>query len=263
MTFRKFKILLRIWKNRGIKALALRVFERLKASFRQKLAFLYMRVWRPSIIQEIQKFESDNPREVFNFAASKFLGGISPGQIPEEFVPLLSILKNLKPKIVVEIGTEKGGTFFCFCKLAPPDATIISIDLPPALFGGGYPKWRVPIYRAFGKPGQTLHFIRRDSHSQETLEKLKSILNDRHIDFLFIDADHTYEGVKKDFEMYSPLVRERGIIAFHDIVEYPKEYDNQVSTFWNEIKNKYRYEEFVKDWNQRWGGIGLLYFSKE
>jgi hypothetical protein len=30
------------------------------------------------------------------------------------------------------------------------------------------------------------------------------------VDFLFIDGDHTYEGVKKDFEMYSPLVRREG-----------------------------------------------------
>jgi predicted O-methyltransferase YrrM len=43
-------------------------------------------------------------------------------------------------------------------------------------------------------------------------------LKDNKVDFLFIDADHSYEGVKKDFEMYSPLVRKGGIIAFHDII---------------------------------------------
>jgi len=42
-------------------------------------------------------------------------------------------------------------------------------------------------------------------------------------DFLFIDGDHTYEGVEGDFEMYSPLVRRGGIIAFHDIVPGPPE----------------------------------------
>ena len=36
------------------------------------------------------------------------------------------------------------------------------------------------------------------------------------IGFLFIDGDHRYEGVKKDFELYSPKVKVDGIIAFHD-----------------------------------------------
>jgi len=40
--------------------------------------------------------------------------------------------------------------------------------------------------------------------------------SDLKIDFLFIDADHSYEGVKADFEAWSPKVKEDGIIAFHD-----------------------------------------------
>ena len=37
------------------------------------------------------------------------------------------------------------------------------------------------------------------------------------LDFLFIDGDHSYDGVKADFEMYAPMVRPGGLIAFHDI----------------------------------------------
>jgi len=36
------------------------------------------------------------------------------------------------------------------------------------------------------------------------------------IDMLFIDADHSYEGVKLDFDSWYPFVRKGGIIAFHD-----------------------------------------------
>ncbi len=36
------------------------------------------------------------------------------------------------------------------------------------------------------------------------------------IRFLLIDADHSYEGVKRDFEAWSPLVAPGGLIVFHD-----------------------------------------------
>jgi predicted O-methyltransferase YrrM len=74
--------------------------------------------------------------------------------------------------------------------------------------------------------------IQGDSHSIETLRKIEGILKGRKVDFLFIDADHSYEGVKKDFEMYSPLVRKGGIIAFYDIIsDYYTRYGIKTSSW--------------------------------
>ena len=42
------------------------------------------------------------------------------------------------------------------------------------------------------------------------------VLEDIKIDLLFIDGDHSYEGVKKDFELYSQLLTPNGIIIIHD-----------------------------------------------
>lgn len=36
------------------------------------------------------------------------------------------------------------------------------------------------------------------------------------IDVLFIDGDHSYEGVKLDFELYSTIMNDNGIIMIHD-----------------------------------------------
>jgi hypothetical protein len=36
------------------------------------------------------------------------------------------------------------------------------------------------------------------------------------IDFLFIDGDHSYEGVKKDFDLYSKIISKNGMIVIHD-----------------------------------------------
>jgi predicted O-methyltransferase YrrM len=179
-------------------------------------------------------------------------------QIKEEFLELLKIFQKQNPKYILEIGTANGGSLFCFCKLAREDATIISIDLPGGKFGGGYPEWKIPIYKAFAKKNQKLYLLRNDSHSQETLEEVKKILNGNQLDFLFIDGDHSYEGVKKDFEMYSPLVRKGGIIGFHDIAP-GGEKELGVPVFWKEIKKHFDFDEFIYDINQKDHAIGILY----
>lgn len=45
------------------------------------------------------------------------------------------------------------------------------------------------------------------------------VLQDIKIDFLFIDGDHSYEGVKKDFDLYSTILAEKGVIVIHDTDE--------------------------------------------
>jgi predicted O-methyltransferase YrrM len=211
------------------------------------------------VIKILKSFSSNNPEEVFDFSWNFYNGLIRPTQVKEEFVELLKIFQELNPKYILEIGTASGGSLFCFCKLAKDDATIISIDLPEGPFGGGYPEWKIPIYQAFAKENQKLYLLRKDSHKEETLEEVKKILNENQLDFLFIDGDHSYEGVKKDFEMYSPLVKKEGIIAFHDINPGPPQNVGGVPEFWKEIKEKYKFQEFVKNISQLSFGIGVIF----
>jgi len=116
----------------------------------------------------------------------------------------------------------------------------------------------MPIYKSFARSNQAIHLLREDSHQESTLNKLQYILKNQKIDFLFIDGDHRYEGVKTDFEMYFPLVRSGGLIALHDIVHHKGRKDVQVDRFWNEIKSNYKYDEFISDPAQRKFGIGLM-----
>ncbi len=103
--------------------------------------------------------------------------------------------------------------------------------------------------------------LRGDSHADEMLNRVKAALRDQALDYLFIDGDHTYEGVKRDFELYAPLVRKGGIIALHDIAPHPPDSDCKVSRFWNEVKSQYRHTEIIKDLQQWWAGIGVLYID--
>jgi len=204
----------------------------------------------------------DNIHNALDFAFSFQIFGVSikPAQVEYEIAKLLEIVAELKPKVVLEIGTAGGGTLFLLTRVADPEAKIISIDLPGGPFGGGYPKWKTPLYKSFSKEGQKIYLVRRDSHDPQILEEVKRrILGSEKIDFLFIDGDHTYEGVKKDFEMYCKLVRKGGLMAFHDIVPGPPENVGGVPKFWNEIKHNFDYREIVSEWKQGGCGIGVVY----
>jgi hypothetical protein len=45
---------------------------------------------------------------------------------------------------------------------------------------------------------------------------VKTALKGRELDFLFIDGDHIYEAVKKDFEDWWPKLQIPGYMLFHD-----------------------------------------------
>ena len=51
--------------------------------------------------------------------------------------------------------------------------------------------------------------------SYDVVDNIKKLTNN--IDMLFIDGDHSYEGVKKDWDLYSPLLKSGAIVIFHDV----------------------------------------------
>lgn len=187
---------------------------------------------------------------------------IRPIQVRSEIRELLARVQALRPRRVMEIGTANGGTLFLFTRVAAPDAKLLSLDLPGGEFGGGYPLWKRPMYQAFALDGQSIELLQDDSHEQRSLEAVKHSLGGEPIDFLLLDGDHTYDGIKRDFAMYGPLVRSGGLIAFHDIA--PRQVDplNKVRPFWNELKAKWRCEELLETADQQWAGIGLLHVDE-
>ncbi len=126
---------------------------------------------------------------------------------------------------MLEIGTAKGGTLFLLSRVADPSATITSCDLPGGLYGGGYPQWKSVIFHRIMPPPQSLH-LRGNSHRAETRERISATLGGQKVDFMFIDGDHSYAGVKHDFLTYRNFVRPGGMIALHDIL--PNRFDRDI-----------------------------------
>lgn len=193
-----------------------------------------------------------------DYVFTKFGRFLKPYQFKTEILNLAKIIENQKPKTVLEIGTSTGGTLFTWARLASQEAHIVSVDLPGGENNWAYPSWKEGFYGKFGLASQKIDLIRGDSQSKETFSKVKAVFGNAPVDFLFIDADHSYNGVKKDYELYSQLVKQGGIIAFHDIVQSPEETTVGVKTFWNEIKQGKEFQEFVENQDQGWGGIGVL-----
>ncbi|GAB4231007.1 MAG: hypothetical protein Tsb0021_09230 [Chlamydiales bacterium] len=183
-------------------------------------------------------------------------------QNPDEIERLFDLVFDLQPRTVIEVGTAQGGALYLWCQAAADDATVISIDLPGGEFGGGYHKHREPFYHHFAREKQQLHLLRANSQIPETVKKTQNLLNGNQVDFLFIDGDHTYEGVKTDFSLYSPLVRKGGVIAFHDILPRHDIPEIEVYRFWEEIKKTYPYEEIIgKEGSGRKIGSGVIWIK--
>jgi len=184
---------------------------------------------------------------------------VEPGRAHQhacELARALRIVHAMEPRVVVEIGSYTGWSLWAWTRVIDPGALVISIDLPHRKLD--------KLASSFDKNPEMLkyfndfdmHFIRRDSTDPETKEELIKILGKRTIDFLFIDGGHSYETVRSDHDMYTPLVN--GVVGFHDIAQNHR--NCRVIDLWNEIKNDYVSKEFVLKTRRRArAGIGMIF----
>jgi hypothetical protein len=108
----------------------------------------------------------------------------------------------------VEIGCYAGGSA-CLL-LQRPNTNVLSIDLgnpiDPSVVLGNVKNLNIH--------NNQYNYIRGNSQTDETYDSVLKHVNQ--IDILFIDGDHSEFGARKDFDMYSPLVKENGYIVFDD-----------------------------------------------
>lgn len=164
---------------------------------------------------------------------------------------LLLAVRKTNPKVIVEIGVHRGYSLEVWWEAFKPEL-LVGIDNEPDI--------DPELMHGSDEPGMIATIMRHDSHEPDTLERLKRVLDGRHIDFLFIDGDHHYEGVRSDWLMYSPLVRKGGIVAFHDVMRVGPEWVGKVETrqVFDEERRNYASAEF-------WGptadapGTGILF----
>lgn len=108
----------------------------------------------------------------------------------------------------VEIGAYAGGS--ACLMLQRPNTSVVSIDI-------GYPIDPQIVKKNTHRHlcGNKYQYIIGDSGNISTKEELKTSI-DGSIDILFIDGDHSYSGVQRDFAMYEDLLSDDGFIVFDD-----------------------------------------------
>ena len=214
---------------------------------------------RRSIKAELQRCQT--PEDYFVFA-TKYLGH---QQWREEITGFLNFAREEKPVNVCELGLFNGGTNLMLTHALPTVRLIIGVDLHVR---------NKSQLRYFSSPSHRQVYIKGRSGDPATLDKVKQALGTEKLDLLFIDADHSYAGVKEDFMNYRRFVRDGGIVAFHDIVQdhftkfnrdptsWAGASSGEVYLFWRRLKPYYeKSREFVIDYGQDGCGIGALIYS--
>lgn len=181
-------------------------------------------------------------------------------QNEKEFEQLLKLFKLNKPRYVLEIGSMFGDTLHEWIKYSDEGATIVSIDLALPEIDSRHLQqkhFHDVLSRQWGDEfNKKVHVFPTDSHSLITYNQVKDLFPNG-IDFLFIDGDHSYDGVKQDYMMYSQLVNKNesipSIIAFHDVCGI-----EGCIKFWEEIKSHSFINDLISESKDGWG-IGVMY----
>ena len=115
---------------------------------------------------------------------------------------------------VVEIGSYCGGSTVVIAREAArraPAARVFAIE-PFSAEGARYQRDYESLFDAnvadWGV-GETVQKIKKLSHEAATAWTGP-------IDFLYIDGDHSYDGIVRDIRSFVPFVRDAGVFAFHD-----------------------------------------------
>jgi predicted O-methyltransferase YrrM len=166
-----------------------------------------------------------NIEELINYHVKDFL--IEPTlfqQVYEEITTFGYWLKGFQANNILEIGF-KGSSFHIMSQLSTGKKVAVDYE----------DKGRT-VWSHYMMYGEDFKLFIADSQTEETRDKVKEFCPE--YDLIFIDGDHSYEGVRRDFELYQELLSPRGYIVFHDIDPdhiFRDGAGGQVYKFWQDL----------------------------
>ena len=147
------------------------------------------------------------------------------------------IVEAVKPKLLVELGSYQGLSYFTFCQSIKDhdiDALCYAVD---SWKGDKHTReYDETVYKEFFKYNRT-NFPGFSYVMRMLFDEALNHFKDESIDLLHIDGCHTYEAVVHDFNNWYPKVKPGGIVLFHDITARMEDFG--VYRFWDEYSPVY------------------------
>ena len=168
----------------------------------------------------------------------------------------LWIIEQAAPRLLVELGTHTGNSYFAFCQavLANKLATqCYAVDTWQGDDQAGY--YGEEVYQSVLRHNDR-HYAGFSRLLRQTFDEAVGYFSDGSIDLLHIDGLHTYDAVRHDFETWLPKLSERAVVLFHDI--NVRERNFGVWRLWEELIAKYPHLCFDHS-----HGLGVLFVGSE
>lgn len=176
---------------------------------------------------------SSNP----NYFHAKKSGGLKLQQVPEEYAELLFILKDFGAESYLALGIGNGGSFAMECFFMK-ETLKNAVEVDNLAYGSQIGQNEIEILSMIEN---VRPFMGKDCNIQfykdTTDEYFKQLSKTAKFDVIFIDADHSYEGAKKDYDNSLKHLSKEGLIIFHDI---NSEACPGIQRLWKEAKKEHK-----------------------
>lgn len=127
------------------------------------------------------------------------------------------LVAQLRPQLVVELGTDRGESYFAFCQSALENRTgtrCFAIDhWQGDSHAGSYDETTFADVTAHNR----LHYEGFSTLLRTTFDEALQRFGAESIDLLHIDGHHTEEAVRHDVEAWLLKLRSGGILLMHDV----------------------------------------------
>lgn len=154
----------------------------------------------------------------FKIFGSGAFTGVGPSMTGGEIEALIAFSRTFYPKTVIEIGIQRGETAKCILENSPWIEKYIGIDVVPTYIT------TLPVQR--GEVPQIAGELVKDDPRVALIVKPNGSRDLKPsdlpaADFIFIDGDHSEQGVLLDTILARQIIRKGGIICWHDYGNQP------------------------------------------
>jgi predicted O-methyltransferase YrrM len=143
------------------------------------------------------------------------------GLEPLELLVLCTLARDLRPRTILEIGTDQGLTTLNLALNTPPTTRLITVDLPADAGPTRHPRTdpelarpcpRFDLWKAHG-----VHHRIQAMFQDSALLDPGSLPSD--IDLVFVDGSHSFEAVRSDTVLAFEALAPGGMVVWHDFHE--------------------------------------------